>query len=108
MLPALPCPLPSPSPALQFTYTTFTTVGFGDIHAITNREKIANIVMMIVGTAVFGHVVGAVSHLASIAASEGLEAKSTLKVKTIKDYLVREKGGGGGVARLLCGPAFVA
>lgn len=52
---------------LQFINTVFTTVGFGDIHAVSTAERAYTVIIMYVGTLIFGTLLSevdmAVAHL---------------------------------------------
>ena len=41
-----------------FAFTTLTTVGFGDYHAITNEERIVSSFVLLFGVAVFSFIMG--------------------------------------------------
>ena len=73
---------------LQYTYYTMATVGFGDIVATNTQERIAALVLLVLGASVFGFIVGSVSQLAAAIATEGLAARSNTKLSDVKSYLV--------------------
>ena len=49
--------------ALYFSYSTLTTVGFGDINATTTYERMVAIFTLTMGSAVFAAIVGTMSSL---------------------------------------------
>jgi hypothetical protein len=50
-------------PSLYYAFTTMTTVGYGDIVAVTDGERLMAIAIMLVGGAIFGFVVGNVTQV---------------------------------------------
>ena len=51
--------------SLYWAFTTITTVGYGDILAVTDEERAFSVVIMITGATVFGYTVGSLSSLAT-------------------------------------------
>jgi hypothetical protein len=49
--------------ALYWTYTTMSTVGYGDISARTNLEKILSIFLMIFGVCFFSFTIGSLASI---------------------------------------------
>lgn len=49
--------------SLYWTFATLATVGYGDVVAYTEKERILNIAIMIIGATVFGYIVANVSAL---------------------------------------------
>jgi hypothetical protein len=47
--------------AVYFAFTTMTTVGYGDIHAVSDRERICSIFLMLVGANILAYIIGVVS-----------------------------------------------
>jgi hypothetical protein len=47
--------------ALYFAVSTVATVGFGDIVAVTLREKVVALITMLIGASVFGYFMGSMS-----------------------------------------------
>ena len=47
--------------SLYWSTTTMTTVGYGDITPYNDRDKILAIIAMIVGTLLYGYILGAVA-----------------------------------------------
>ena len=69
---------------IYFVFTTFTTVGYGDITPVTNSEKIFTIAMMGFGAWIYSYLIGAMS--STIKSND--QAKSILKGKKkfLKDF----------------------
>jgi hyperpolarization activated cyclic nucleotide-gated potassium channel 1 len=69
---------------IYFVFTTFTTVGYGDITPVSNSEKIFTIVMMAFGAWIYSYMIGAMS--STIKSRD--QAKSILKAKKkfLKDF----------------------
>ena len=49
--------------SMYWALTTMSTIGYGDIKSITNVERIVSIVIMLVGSVIFGVVVGGMTQL---------------------------------------------
>jgi len=49
--------------SVYWAFTTMTTVGYGDIYAQNNTERMYSIIIMILGATVFGYIVGSVAAL---------------------------------------------
>ena len=49
--------------AMLWALTTMSTIGFGDIKAITNAEKFYSMIIMLVGSVIFGVVIGGMTEL---------------------------------------------
>ncbi len=64
---------------LYWTITTMTTVGFGDIHPITEAEVIMSIVTMIIGGGVFSFIVGNTASLLTRLDSQSAELEDLLE-----------------------------
>ena len=43
---------------LYFTFTSLSTVGFGDYYPISNEERIAGAIMLLSGVAMFSYLMG--------------------------------------------------
>lgn len=72
--------------ASQFAYTTMTTVGYGDIAAVNNYEKVFAVFAMILGGTVFGYIVGSMASL--FGRYNSAEAKYKDKMDEINQYMV--------------------
>ena len=70
--------------SIYFVFSTFTTVGYGDITPVSNSEKIFTIIFMAFGVWIYSYMIGALS--SSIRSND--QAISTLKAKThcIKEF----------------------
>ena len=49
--------------SLYWALTTMSTIGFGDIKARTNSERVVSIAIMLVGSIIFGVVIGTYSSI---------------------------------------------
>eukprot|EP01038_Epipyxis_sp_PR26KG_P011450 gene11450-15340_t len=75
--------------SLYFTFTTLTTVGYGDITPINMEEKILTVVVVVIGASVFGYVISNVSALV-----DGLnhrDYQATMRLSEITQYLQEKK-----------------
>ena len=50
--------------SLYFAYTTLTTVGYGDISASTDPERIVALFGLVLGSAIFATIISTISNLA--------------------------------------------
>ena len=64
--------------ALYFTFTTITTVGFGDISGGTEDEQIVCIIVMLIGVISFSFATGTLSSILSNIDSQKAKLKSKL------------------------------
>jgi len=62
-----------------------TTVGYGDILAKSNEEKVTATIIMLLGATVFGYVLATVAAL--VGSVNASDAKSTERMSMIKEYL---------------------
>lgn len=69
--------------AFYFTVTTIVTVGYGDITAVSNGEKIVCIFLMLIGVIAFSFGTGALSSI--IASYDTSQAKLKEKMSTLND-----------------------
>ena len=49
--------------SLYWSITTLTSVGFGDVVAISNTERAYALIVMIIGASIFGYIIGNMSTL---------------------------------------------
>jgi hypothetical protein len=49
--------------SIYWALTTMSTIGYGDIYAVTNGERIVSIAIMLVGSVIFGVVVGGMTNM---------------------------------------------
>ena len=66
--------------ALYFTFTTITTVGFGDISGGTGDEQIVCIIVMLIGVISFSFATGTLSSILSNIDSQKAKLKSKLEL----------------------------
>ena len=69
--------------SMYWTIQTVTTVGYGDVGAVTNSEKMLSIVVMICGVTMYSFAIGNFSSVLSSANSRDEQ----LKVKLIYIYI---------------------
>ncbi|KAH8054135.1 voltage-gated potassium channel [Aureococcus anophagefferens] len=71
--------------SMYWVFTTMTTVGYGDVPVVGDREKLLAIFAMIVGGACFGYIMGTITSML-----ENFDQSQTLfreRVDQIKDYV---------------------
>lgn len=71
--------------SLYWAFTTMTTVGYGDINASNDTERLLAILSMLVGASVFGYVVGNVTVLV-----ENIDPQQALrkeKMESVKEFI---------------------
>ena len=71
--------------AVYWTFTTITTVGYGDIVPVTDMERVYAMSIMILGSTVFGYIAGTVAGLASN--PHGAAAKDSERMMTVTNYM---------------------
>ena len=72
--------------AVYWSLSTMTTVGYGDIHAVNDKERLVSIFVMVISVSVFGYVIGNIANLV-----ENLDASGRMRrqrLTTIKEYLI--------------------
>jgi hypothetical protein len=70
--------------AVYWTYTTMSTVGFGDITAKTSLEKILSIFLMIFGVCFFSFTIGSLASIFN--RIDGKEATMNSKMAAIDEF----------------------
>ena len=65
-----------------------TTVGYGDIYAITNLEKIYAMCSMLVSCGVFAYVVGSIENI--VRASTYIDSEFKETILHVNQYLIKE------------------
>lgn len=68
-----------------FILSTMTTTGFGDIHAVTTVERLFVCAVMLIGTSVFGYVIGAVASLVS--SLDESSVRTNAKLNEMRSFL---------------------
>ncbi|KAJ1511876.1 hypothetical protein HMI56_004828 [Coelomomyces lativittatus] len=71
--------------ALYWTVMTMTTTGYGDIHAVNEKEQLFSIFCMIMGVFLYGYIGGTISSTLSNADSRRVNYAQ--KVNAIKQYM---------------------
>jgi voltage-gated potassium channel len=74
------------SDAIYFTLVTFSTVGYGDIHPITDNAKLFTISIMIIGIGLFATIITVLA--SSIIENITEKFKQKNKVSIMKDHLI--------------------
>jgi CRP-like cAMP-binding protein len=69
---------------VYWALTTMSTVGYGDITPATEREAICTMVAMMLGSGVFGYVLGNVS---DIVATDSVSARTQEKLHAVNSYM---------------------
>lgn len=72
--------------SLYWSLSTMTTVGYGDIAATNNIERIASIIVMLFSVSVFGYVIGNISGLVENIDATGRMLRERMTV--VKEYLI--------------------
>ena len=75
--------------AFYFTSSTLTTVGFGDIHPVTQYEKVFVIIIQLVGGIVFGILAGTLS--AMLVEGSAMDAKLEEHNKELNEFLIAKR-----------------
>ncbi|CAG9325936.1 unnamed protein product [Blepharisma stoltei] len=65
--------------SIYFAFATVTTVGYGDIHPITNKEKIFAMMLMGFGVTFFSHMIGNIQNILSQKDSSELSLRTRLQ-----------------------------
>ena len=82
--------------SIYWALTTMSTIGYGDIVAVTNSERLVSIAIMLVGSVIFGVVVGGMTNMVAqldslnVRAQERLDiVKAMLRDRKIPKELIR-------------------
>ena len=75
--------------AIYWSLSTIATVGFGDIHPLTELEIAFTVLLMFVGAIAFGYIVGHVSSL--VAHEDETSRQIRQKSRQVKEYLIHTK-----------------
>jgi hypothetical protein len=75
--------------SLYWAFATMTTVGYGDIYPITNKEKLFAMLSMLVACGVFAYVVGSIETI--VRRSNTIESQFKEKILHINQYLMHQK-----------------
>ena len=71
--------------ALYWAFSTMTTVGYGDIRATNDAERVFSIFAMLLGAIVFGYIVGSMASIEEQYASKESQVKE--KIDNVKAYM---------------------
>jgi len=75
--------------SLYWSFTTMTTVGYGDILPTSDSERVYAIVSMIFGATMFGYIIGSI---AAIAGQErGIEALTKRRLSMVRDFCEEQR-----------------
>lgn len=77
--------------ALYWAFATMTSVGYGDVVAISVGEKFAAILCMIVGVTIFAYLMGAVTSL--LGALNSSQSRAAAKKRRVDEFLAARKVG---------------
>lgn len=75
--------------SLYWAFTTMTTVGYGDIHPRSDRERVYAIVAMIFGATMFGYIIGSIAALAG--QERGIEALTKKKLSLVRHFCQEQR-----------------
>lgn len=75
--------------SLYWAFTTMTTVGYGDIHPRSDRERVYAIVAMIFGATMFGYIIGSIAALAG--QERGIEALTKKKLSLVRHFCEEQR-----------------
>lgn len=74
--------------AIYFTFSTMSTVGYGDVHPYSRNEKIFGILTMVLACAVFAYTVGSIGSLITKSSFEESEHRS--RVISVNRYMKKK------------------
>ncbi|KOO24573.1 cyclic nucleotide-binding protein [Chrysochromulina tobinii] len=77
--------------SLYWTCTTVTTVGYGDIAAVTTNERIYAIFCLIFGTVLFGYVMGSATALINASSGTSRNAFYHKRLQSLQWFMTRQK-----------------
>ena len=75
--------------ALYWAFATMTSVGYGDVVAVTVLEQLMAIVCMVIGVTVFAYLMGAVTSI--LGALNSSQSRITAKKQRIDEFLKNRK-----------------
>lgn len=75
--------------SIYWAFTTMTTVGYGDIHPRSDRERVYAIVAMIFGATMFGYIIGSIAALAG--QERGIEALTKKKLSLVRHFCEEQR-----------------
>ena len=71
--------------SIYWAFTTMTSTGYGDISPISEGEQVFAVIAMVVGTSVFGYVIGTIT--AILTTQQGVEASIENKMQSLNAYM---------------------
>jgi len=74
--------------SLYFSFTTITTVGYGDISPVTNLEKIYTMMAMLIACGFFAYIVGSIGSIVS--KSNIMVSEFRVKITHINQFLIHK------------------
>ena len=74
--------------ALYFSFTTITTVGYGDISPVTNLEKIYVMIAMLIACGFFAYIVGSIGSIVN--KSNIMVSEFRLKILHINQFMIHK------------------
>jgi CRP-like cAMP-binding protein len=74
--------------SIYWTYATMATVGYGDIHAQNDAERLYSIFVMVMGSNILAYIVGIVS--ANAFNRTGAKGMQEQKLSLVRDYLTEQ------------------
>lgn len=75
--------------SIYWAFTTMTTVGYGDIHPRSDRERVYAIVAMIFGATMFGYIIGSIAALAG--QERGIEALTKKRLSLVRVFCEEQR-----------------
>ena len=68
-----------------YSFTIMTTVGFGDIYGKINQDKLADVLVMVLGCAMFGYIMGRIGTI--VHSRHMAHASYDTKIREVDAYM---------------------